>query len=123
MTYRTPKTAKQQKKTAFSKINIQLPNRIKQDRCFFSSFGGDKQEVDFEKTGKTQIQMFQTEPISEASFWHCCKQVVQVGSAKWAVAKKPRGLLGTGSGPGELEPQVVGPEGSEEGCECQVNKA
>ena len=46
-----------------------------------------------------------------------------MGSAKWAVAKKPRGLGHRRFGPGGLEPQVVGPEGAEEGCECQVNKA
>ena len=45
-----------------------------------------------------------------------------MGSAKWAVAKKPRGLGHRRLGPGGLEPQVVGPEGAEEGFEWKVNK-
>ena len=76
---------------AKSKTNSKTEKKNRID-IFLSRFGGDKQEVDFEKTGKKQTQMLQTEPISEASFWHCCKQAVQVGSAKWAVAKQPRGL-------------------------------
>ena len=44
--------------------------------------------------------------------------VGQVGCCKTG-----RGLGHRGLGPGGWSPQVVGPEGAEEGCECQVNKA